>query len=202
MRGKWTLTTRDTVDDRDWDLIAKRGALWHVFLENGGRRFPTSLYDPYRTVQDASYPPPFYEPNFILVPEVTRAAAHGAVEWLARDKHIDWLLDLAVDPPQSTWSLDVAAATDRTDIDTLDAWLVYGELRFPVTFYDLEGIAVAVGWNDVDQFDAAREKPRPVTFYAHNLIVLPEVTEEAAAQMVDDLARRGEFDWLLKGAST
>ncbi|WP_043724404.1 hypothetical protein [Kutzneria sp. 744] len=63
-------------------------------------------------------------------------------------------------------------SVDRAGIDTLDASSAYGELRFPVTFYD------------------------------HNLVVLPEVTEEAAAQMVDDLARRGEFDWLLKDAST
>ena len=53
------------------------------FLENGDRRFPTMICDPCRIIQDACDPSPFYEPNVILVPEVTRERRPARVDLVA-----------------------------------------------------------------------------------------------------------------------
>jgi hypothetical protein len=173
--------------------------LLHALLDHGGRRFETIVYDPFRIVQDADLvneSAPFYEPNVVLVPEVSKESVEGA--WLLRQRHLDWLLDLAP-ATGSTWSLVVPESTDwarTTERGTLSATLAYGDRQFPVTFFDLERLAAAVGWDDLDDLIHRRD-PRPVEFYEPNFIVIPSLTKEATEQAVENLAHRRQFDWLV-----
>ncbi len=202
MTGRWTLVTPEDLDDFDWADAEVRGVLLNVFLDHGGRRFPAIVYDPYRIVQDADLvneSAPFYEPNVVLVSEVTKEAVGLEGDRLARRGHLDWLLDLAP-APVSEWSLVVPESTDWTrtsGLGTLSASLGHGEDRFPVTFFDLERLAAAVGWDDLDDLVHRRE-PRPVEFSEKNVVVIPVLTEEAVEQAVGELARARAFDWLLE----
>ncbi|RZQ65939.1 hypothetical protein [Amycolatopsis suaedae] len=203
MTTEWALVLPGDLDDYDWAVTESRGVLLHAVLQHGSRRFPTIVYDPYRIVQDAALVTgesgTFYEPNVILVSEVTQESIRRDGDRLLAGGHLDWLLGLA---PASgaEWSLAVPDATDWTRVDelgTLSAELAYGERRFPLTFFDLERLAQAVGWDGVDDFFERRSRPRPVDFHEDNVIVLPALTRHAAKAAVEDLTRRGEFDWLL-----
>ncbi|MEU4668373.1 hypothetical protein AB0F91_10450 [Amycolatopsis sp. NPDC023774] len=74
MNRRWTLVLPENLDDFAWADVADRGVLLHVALDHAGRRFPAIVDDPYLIVQDAdpvNESAPFYEPNVVLVPEVT-----------------------------------------------------------------------------------------------------------------------------------
>jgi hypothetical protein len=202
VNDRWTLVPPQDFDDADWAEAEVRGVLLHVFLDHDGRRFPTIVYDPFRIVQDADLvneSAPFYEPNVVLVPEVTKESVRRVGDRLAQRGHLNWLLELAA-APGSAWSLIVPESVDWTrisELGTLSASLGYGEQRFPVTFFDLERFASAVGWDDLDDLIHRRKEPRPVEFYEKNFVVIPTLTKEAAEQAVEELARGREFEWLL-----
>jgi hypothetical protein len=189
------------MDDYDWAETGDRGVLLHAFLDHGGRRFPAIVYDSYRILQDVDMvSAPFYEPNVVLVPEVTQESIARDSGWLTRQGHLNWLLELAA-APESEWSLVVPEDADWTrisELGTFSASLVYGEKRFPVTFFDLDGLASAVGWDDLDDLIHRRKEPRRVEFYEQNFIVIKVLTEEAALRAVVDLKGRQAFDWLVE----
>jgi hypothetical protein len=142
---------------------------------------------------------PFYGANVVLVPEVTQGSIARGSKWLAERGRLNWLLELAT-APGSEWSLVVPEDADWTrisELGTLSASLAYGELRFPVTFFVLERLASAVGWDDLDDLIHRRRKPRPVEFYEQNFIVIPALTKETTEQAVEELGRRREFEWLI-----
>ncbi|MEV8610075.1 hypothetical protein AB0383_19480 [Amycolatopsis sp. NPDC051373] len=202
MRGRWTLVLPENLDGFAWAEAADRGVLLHVALDHAGRRFPAIVYDPYRIVQDADLvneSAPFYEPNVVLVPEVTREQVARGGDRLGRSGERDWLLRLGPGP-ESAWSLDVPDGADWTrigELGTLSASLRCGERRFPVTFHDLRRLAEAVGWDDLDDLVHRRKEPRPVEFFEKNFIVIPALTKDAAEQAVAELGRRRGFAWLL-----
>jgi hypothetical protein len=196
------LVLPDDLDDADWAETETRGVLLHAFFRHDDLRFRAIVYDPYRFVQDARYvneSGPFYESNVVLVHAVTRETVQREGERLGRRGHLDWLLELGA-APAAAWSLVVPESADWARISergTLSASLGYGGKRFPVTFFDLARLAVAVGWDDLDDFFEGVKEPWPVEFDEKNVIVLPALTKEAAEEAVADLARRREFDWLI-----
>lgn len=113
--------------------------------------------------------------------------------------HGDSLLDIGAAAP-ADWSLVVPEAADWSRIGergSLSASLGYGETRFPVTFFDVARLAVAVGWDDLDDLAHRGKEPRPVEFDEKNVIVLSVLSKETVEQAVAELARRREFDWLV-----
>jgi hypothetical protein len=204
MTGQWTLVPPEGLDDYDWSEAEVKGVLFDAFLDHGGRRFPAIVYEPFRIVQDADLvneSAPFYEPNVVLVPEVTKESIRQNSRWLTERGQLNWLLELAA-APGSQWSLVVPESTDWTQVSklgTLSASLAYGEQRFPVTFFNLERFASAVGWDDLDDIIYRRKEPRPVEFYEKNFIVIRALTKETTEQAVEELARnRSAFDWLIE----
>jgi hypothetical protein len=200
--GPWTLVLPDGLDDDYWALTETRGVLLHLVFRHARGQFPAIAFDPYRIVQDADYMierEPFYEPNVVLVHAVTRESVLREGERLGQRGHLNWLLDIGAAPP-ADWSLVVPESADWSRIGergTLSAALGYGEKRFPVTFFDVAGLAIAVGWDDLDDLIHRRKEPRPVEFDEMNVIVLSVLSKETVEWAVAELARRHEFDWLL-----
>jgi hypothetical protein len=203
MTGTWTLVPPEDLADYDWADAADRGVLLNVFLDHDGRRFPALVYDQYRIVQDADLvneSAPFYEANVVLVSEVTEESVARDSAWLTEQGRLGWLLELGA-APRAEWSLVVPEDVDWSrisELGTLSASLGYGERRFPVTFFDLEGLASAVGWDDLDDLIHRRKAPRPVEFYEENFIVIPALSKETAERAVEELGRHRQFEWLIE----
>ncbi|WP_439377065.1 hypothetical protein [Amycolatopsis lexingtonensis] len=76
---------------------------------------------------------------------------------------------------------DWLLAADRGVV--LHAHLAYGDRRFPMMLFDPTRIVQVV-----------EDEPR---YYDMNVVVVPEITREAAEEEIGRLAAEGRFDWLL-----
>ncbi len=92
----WRLVLPQEMTEGDWLETETRGVLLNAQLERDGRRFPVVFYDADRIHNTATigteYGEPYYEPNVILLPGVTRTAVEAAVEKLGKAGEFDWLL--------------------------------------------------------------------------------------------------------------
>ncbi|GAA1562475.1 hypothetical protein GCM10009804_18980 [Kribbella hippodromi] len=94
----WVLVLAQEMDDYDWAEAESRGVLLNARLERAGRQFPVIFFDPERIRSAAAIGTeagePYYEPNVIMLPALSRTAVEAAVERLARNGEFDWLLGL------------------------------------------------------------------------------------------------------------
>ncbi|WP_086827949.1 hypothetical protein [Allokutzneria sp. NRRL B-24872] len=182
MTEQWVLVPPENFEDHDWLVAESRGVFLAGHLGHGDRRFPVIVYDRHRLALDAERETVvglFYEPNLILVPEVTEESVTKELDRLARNGRLDWLLALTAEQ-ETVWSLDLPDALDR---GVISARLRHGERTFPVLLCDPEGAASVAG--------------RDVGPYEENMIVVPELTEETMRRAVEKLGSAGQFRWML-----
>jgi hypothetical protein len=190
MTDHWVLVPPEDFDRHGWTRAELRGVLLSAHLDHGGRRFPVAVYDPIRIIQDVeAVSGPFYEPNIVLVPEVTRESAEREIDRLAREEQLDWLLGLTAER-ETEWTLLVPEDFDWAEAGrhgVAPFQLGHGSRRFPLKFYDLARLAQVVGQGG----------DHDVRFHTKNLVVVREVTRESARRAVEVLGRDGRFRWLL-----
>jgi hypothetical protein len=93
----WQLVLPEELSDADWYETESRGVLLNAQVERDGRRFPVIFFDPERIGHAAAIGvragEPYYEPNVVMLPAVTRKAVEEAVGKLGRGGEFDWLLE-------------------------------------------------------------------------------------------------------------
>jgi hypothetical protein len=92
----WVLVHQQEPDRFDWAEYNLGGVLV-AEVEKDGRRFPVIFYEPTRLGQSVAMgtegDKPYYEPNLIVVPEITQAIVEAAVEQLGQERFFDWMLE-------------------------------------------------------------------------------------------------------------
>lgn len=82
--------------DADHGEIESKGFFSGVILVTGRGRYRINFYEPVRLGQDieSEMQPgdPFFEPNLIVIPAVTRAHMERAIEWLMRTGQVSSLV--------------------------------------------------------------------------------------------------------------
>ncbi|GAA3990125.1 hypothetical protein GCM10022247_05950 [Allokutzneria multivorans] len=202
MTDRWVLVPPEDFEDEDWELARSRGLFLNGHLGHGDRRFPVIIYEPVRIVLDAergSRDGPLYEPNVILVPDLTQDAVEQEIAWLERNGHLEWLLELSAEH-ETEWSLVVPDTFDWDSVHrrgVASASLRHGERTFSVMLCDPDGVASVVGWRAARDTRLAGTSARVVRLYEENMIVLGELTRESVEHAVAELGRSGQFRWLL-----
>jgi hypothetical protein len=94
--AQWRLGLRADFGEFGWQKAEDRGVLLGCHLEYGDRRFPVIVYERIRITQDVDAETlngyTMYEPNVIVLKELTQETVETAVAELGADGSFDWLL--------------------------------------------------------------------------------------------------------------